>query len=191
MLDNTADDARYLLISFIENAATWSNFAASLADQLQRKGFLSERQWMAAQAMMDKAERLEAERAKPAERVDMAPIHAMFDKAREAGLRRLAYRAEGLVISPASETGKNPGALYVKTLAGDYQGKLLNGEWRPVGSAEAGTTPALHLIARNPAEVATAYGRRTGTCSCCGRELTNAESIARAIGPICAEKWGL
>jgi hypothetical protein len=35
-----------------------------------------------------------------------------------------------------------------------------------------------------------AYGKRTGACSCCGRELTNGESIDRGIGPICAEKYG-
>lgn len=39
-------------------------------------------------------------------------------------------------------------------------------------------------------EAATAYGKATGQCSCCGRELTNEESIARAIGPICLSKWG-
>ena len=39
-------------------------------------------------------------------------------------------------------------------------------------------------------EVIEAYGMRTGQCAICGLELTNGESIARGIGPICAEKWG-
>lgn len=34
------------------------------------------------------------------------------------------------------------------------------------------------------------YGRNTGICSCCGRTLTNPESIANGIGPVCAENWG-
>lgn len=33
------------------------------------------------------------------------------------------------------------------------------------------------------------YGQGTGTCGICGAELTNAESIERGIGPICASKF--
>lgn len=48
-----------------------------------------------------------------------------------------------------------------------------------------------HAIATGEArrltvEEAAAYGRRTGRCMCCGRTLTNPESIAAGIGPICA-----
>lgn len=32
--------------------------------------------------------------------------------------------------------------------------------------------------------------RKSIYCSCCGRELDNAQSRARGIGPVCAEKWG-
>ena len=32
------------------------------------------------------------------------------------------------------------------------------------------------------------FGKRTGTCVCCGRELTNEESILLGIGPVCREK---
>lgn len=35
------------------------------------------------------------------------------------------------------------------------------------------------------------YGRATGACGICGRLLTDPESVARGIGPICAEKIGL
>jgi hypothetical protein len=44
--------------------------------------------------------------------------------------------------------------------------------------------------AANPLEAARLHGQRTGSCSCCGRELTNAESIALGIGPICRERFG-
>lgn len=33
--------------------------------------------------------------------------------------------------------------------------------------------------------------QRTINCVCCGAELSNAESRANGIGPICAEKWGV
>ena len=32
-------------------------------------------------------------------------------------------------------------------------------------------------------------GQETGTCSCCGRTLTNELSISLGIGPICREGW--
>ncbi len=34
-------------------------------------------------------------------------------------------------------------------------------------------------------------GQATGVCQFCGRELTNAESMRRGYGPVCAERWGL
>ena len=45
-------------------------------------------------------------------------------------------------------------------------------------------------VASDPHAAAKAYGARTGECSCCGRELTNAESIELGIGPICRDKFG-
>lgn len=33
------------------------------------------------------------------------------------------------------------------------------------------------------------YGKMTGNCMCCGRILTNENSIAEGIGPICASKF--
>ena len=45
--------------------------------------------------------------------------------------------------------------------------------------------------ATDPLAAAIAYGRETGSCSCCGRELTNKVSIDLGIRPICREKWGL
>lgn len=39
-------------------------------------------------------------------------------------------------------------------------------------------------------ESAITYGREIGACSMCGRTLTDPESIAAGIGPVCAEKAG-
>lgn len=38
-------------------------------------------------------------------------------------------------------------------------------------------------------EAACAYGREIGVCGMCNRTLTNAESIAAGIGPICVSKF--
>ena len=40
-----------------------------------------------------------------------------------------------------------------------------------------------------PLEAAKAYGREIGECGICGRTLTNEESRAAGIGPICSQKY--
>lgn len=48
--------------------------------------------------------------------------------------------------------------------------------------------PADKLDSEEALEVASRYGKATGKCMICSRKLTKKESIARGIGPICAEK---
>jgi hypothetical protein len=50
---------------------------------------------------------------------------------------------------------------------------------------------ALTTIASNPRDAAVRYGRQTGNCACCGRALSNKESVEIGIGPICIKNWGL
>jgi hypothetical protein len=38
-------------------------------------------------------------------------------------------------------------------------------------------------------EQAAAIGRATGNCVCCGRELSDQDSVAAGIGPVCAKRW--
>jgi hypothetical protein len=45
----------------------------------------------------------------------------------------------------------------------------------------------LERVAADPLAAVAKHGQATGRCSCCGRELTNADSIERSVGPIC---WG-
>jgi hypothetical protein len=56
---------------------------------------------------------------------------------------------------------------------------------------EAGSRRAiLRRIAEDPQAAMLRYGLELGHCGSCGAELTNAESRARGIGPICAAKYG-
>lgn len=64
-------------------------------------------------------------------------------------------------------------------------------KFTPVRACQETTVSALEKIAIDPAEAARLYGKETGSCSCCGRELTDPVSIEAGIGPICAGKWGL
>lgn len=184
MADNLAHEE---LFAWLRNNQSWNSFAASLLEQHTAGRVWTDKQVQAATRMMEKtiATRAAKEAAKPS--VDLTPIRTMFEAAIQNGHKRPTYRAEGLVINRAPDHGANPGALYVKTESKDYLGKVIGTTYSGKGEA----LPALTAIAKNPLEAAVAYGRRTGTCACCGRKLTNALSIELGIGPICRDKWGL
>lgn len=123
----------------------------------------------------------------------MSAIMKLLNTAAESGLASPSFRAEGLIISRAPSTGKNPGATYVKrdNEARTYIGKIVaNGEWFPQTVATMGDGEALKRICENPLEMMIAYGHKTGSCSCCGRELTNRISVKLGIGPICRGRYG-
>jgi hypothetical protein len=169
--------------------AKWSPFAADLLTKLNQYGSLTAPQVAAIRNMAAKAALKTAERAREiaagSAEVDLSPVRAMFETAYSNGYKRPTYRAAGLVITRAPDSGKNPGALYVCDEADNYLGKI-------IGTSYTGKpATALQLIAADPKGEAIKYGQRTGKCSCCGRLLTNEESISLGIGPICRDKWGL
>ena len=53
----------------------------------------------------------------------------------------------------------------------------------------AAVTAALLEIERDPKAAAVLHGKASGRCSVCSRDLTDPESIARGVGPICAGKF--
>lgn len=139
--------------------------------------------------MAEKQAERAAVRAQKTGDIDVSKIVAAFNAAKAAGLKRLGFRTERIAISLASEFSKNAGALYVKC-DGTYAGKIVSGKFLPINSAPADILDLIRAIAESPLEAAKQYGQKTKQCSCCGRELTNEESKALGIGPICAEKWG-
>ena len=179
------------LVGELRKIAEWNDFAASLVTQHQRKGQLSDRQMDAAERMLAKIEQTRREREASAVSVDLSPVHAMFAAAMASGYKRPTYRAAGVALSLAPLHGRNAGAIYVKDdETGDYLGKVTPElEFRPVRGA-GDVAAALAKIAADPAAEAVAYGKLTGRCSCCGRELTDPVSVERGIGPICADRWG-
>ncbi len=184
------------LIRWVADNVSWNNFAASLDRQLQENKLWSDNQVAAAQRMMDKCEAgRKARQAESKKREtdigSLARIHELFAAAKDSGIKRPLLRLMDLVLSLAPATGRNAGYLYVKD-HGEYAGKISqDGKFSPIRSARPEIAQELSKLAADPLEQAKAHGRRTGSCACCGRELTNSQSIELGIGPICAEKWGL
>jgi hypothetical protein len=190
-----ADDRVSRLVKGLREHVSWNDFASSLVQQYDRKRSLSDKQLDAAERMLAKIAATRAEkaaRAAAAPSVDLTRVHAMFAKAMASGHKRPVYRAAGLALSLAPLSGRNAGSIYVKDdETGDYLGKVTEDlRFNPLRTAPEWAAEALSRIARDPSAAAVEYGRETGRCSCCGRELTNPDSIALGIGPICKDRWG-
>ena len=170
-------------------------FAGSMLEALHKYGHLTERQMATvARLTVQAAERKAAraiERAKAAEAapaLTVPAIEASFTKAKAAGIKFPKLRLDTFVFSPASETSNNAGAVYVKE--GDtYLGKVLGGRFLKVRDCTEEQAGRIITAATNPEAAAIAYGKQFGKCSVCARELSDPESVARGIGPICAEKY--
>lgn len=148
--------------------------------------------------------RRDAERAAPAQApapvvrpvVSLEPVEAAFAKAKAAGIQWPKLRMGGFVFSPAGENSANAGAIYIKTrqpsgdLPGVYMGKVLGGKLFTSRDCDKAAEAEILAIAADPKAAAVAYGKKFGKCSVCNRDLTDAESVERGIGPICAERYG-
>lgn len=126
---------------------------------------------------------------------EMEALFTPFRAAIARGMKRIKMRFEGIALSP----NRDLSALWVTSLTesedGDYGPKpkylgkvTLSG---PDSRLSDEVKAAIFEVAKDPLTAAIRHGRETGECSCCGRELTNKESIRLGIGPICREKFGL
>lgn len=79
------------------------------------------------------------------------------------------------------EDGRWAGWVFVKVQAGDDL-------WPVKDKSER--SKILSEIGKDARAASIAYGREIGACGVCGRTLTDAESRANGIGPVCAENIG-
>lgn len=174
------------VLGWIDANAPKNNFAASLKSKMAKYKGLTIGQVLAVQ------KNLQPKPAPVTAAVNTDGINqvkAAFDAAIASGIKRPKLRLEDFVLSPAKADGKNAGALYVKS-GYDYLGKIADGQFYPVKACNDTMREAIVAACSSPLEAAVAYGKKTGVCACCGRELTNKESIELGIGPICRDKWG-
>lgn len=74
---------------------------------------------------------------------------------------------------------------------GEYFGKLTGGKFFATREAPETIIEQLRELAKDPLAVGVAYGKQTGKCCICARELTDPASVEAGIGPICASNWGM
>lgn len=179
-----------------EAAGRGFEFAQSLLESLNKFGSLTEKQLAAVEKCVASsnerkaqwaAERAAREAAAP--QVDSTRLEESFATARANGLKWPRITMNSMIIKPAGAESKNAGALYVKQNE-QYLGKVMNGRFLKVRECSPEQEAQVVALINDPKGAAEAYGRLTGQCCICNRELTNSESVERGIGPICAGKFG-
>ncbi len=180
-----------------EAAGRGFEFAASLWEALRKYGRLTEKQEAAVRNATAKSAARKAQWAaeKAAREANAAPVQidriaTALATAKASGLKWPKLRLAYFIFSPAGESSRNAGAIYVKTHDDVYLGKIVDGRFTRSRDCDAATEEAILTAAADPLAAAVAYGLQTGVCACCGRELTNAESVALGIGPVCRSNWG-
>ena len=179
-----------------EAIAALAGMRSSFAQDLYRsRNRLSERQlaWAHKLSTDMLAERQSASED-PAAPSQFEALFAAFQAARDKGAKRLTLRFAGLNVKPnrdntalwvTSQTEREEGNYGLQP---KYLGKVTtNGMDSRLGDD---IKAVLMEAAQDPLTAAIRYGKQSGACSCCGRELTDPRSIERGIGPICATKFG-
>jgi hypothetical protein len=184
--------------AWMEASAPRFEFARSMLDALTKFGHLTERQMETVQRLtVQDAERQavrateQATRAQSAPVVSVEAIEVAFNNAKQAGVKFPKLRLDTFVFSPAGENSKNAGAIYIKSKGdGVYLGKVMGGRLFTSRDCTTEASERITAVASDPKQAAVAYGMKFGACSVCGRQLTDSDSVARGIGPICAENYG-
>lgn len=181
------------VFAWLEESAPTFEFAASLLDSVRKFGSLTPNPLAAAERAITRrnearAARAAREAAAPA--VDIDRIAQAFASAVASGIKRPKLKLDLYQFSLAPATGVNAGAIYVK-VSDLYLGKIKDGKFTRSRDCSDEDQAKIIAACADPFAAAVAHGKRTGQCSCCGRQLTDPESIARSIGPICAANWGL
>lgn len=165
----------------------------SFASSLYNARTLSDKQW----AWVHKLAVDFAAQSAPQDTIKVSQFEALFnafEAAKSKGAKRLTLRFSGINVKPnrdltalwvTSQTEKEEGNYGLKP---KYLGKVTRSgcDSRLTDDVKA----TIMSAASDPLTAAIRYGKVSGECSCCGRELTDPRSIERGIGPICAEKFG-
>lgn len=178
-------------------------FATSLLQQAGRRG-LSEKQMFWVRKLTQNANTPQAKRPK-VEIGNFAGIMAIFAKAAQhlkhpSVLLPLPNKSyiDIIELKPTGAKSRYPGCIHV-TDGGKYGSNVYCGRLTPSGDFIAARAcegredvlATLKRFAENPAEVATEYGRLTGSCCFCRKDLTDERSTEVGYGPVCADHFGL
>jgi len=180
------------------------HFANSLISQYKQKGTLSKYQTPYVEKLILRATKPITPKATVIDVGTFSKVVALFETAKAT----LKYPKVTLLLSGASVKlslagvkAKNPGSINING-EGKYPNNTWYGKVFPDGSFVPNPkipadivmelTALLTKFAEQPARVAKAYGKLTGSCAFCGKTLGLGEdqrSVKVGYGPVCAERW--
>jgi hypothetical protein len=132
--------------------------------------------------------------SKPATaQINVSYIVQAFKIAQEHGVKKPKVQLAGFQFKLAPEYGANKDAIYIiETESGfdEYLGKIMNGVFLPGWTCTQQQSSRILAAAANPFEAVVAFGKQFGKCSICNRPLSDPESVAAGVGPICRSKFG-
>lgn len=185
-----------------EAAGRKFGFAISMLEAITKWGSLTDNQLAAVRKLMTQDQLRQQEREMIEARApqitgeQLDKIVTAFETAIANKIKYPKLRLDTFIFSPV-RSGKNAGAIYVKHAheldrfaERRYLGKIVDRRFIRSPSTQPEEAERIVAAAMDPEAAAKAYGQREGVCSICGRKLTKNESIDRAIGPICQDKFG-
>lgn len=175
---------------WVQQNAGSNSFAGSLLKDIEKYGYLSERQVAAVQRNL----RAPAAPSKLMTRI----VDVMLTAKQNLKYPKLRIERDNkyIVLSVAGERSKYTDSIML-TDGGpfgdnEYYGRISpNGQVHLGRDADSAIVNVLEALDADPAKVISDSGHTNGQCSCCGRELTNPESVELGIGPVCAGRWGV
>lgn len=176
------------VVDWIFEKESVSSFANSLVRQFEQgpltKGQINKVREILAERTTRAAEQVAAVvRAEPAgSDIDLSKIPEGF-YAVPGGDTRLK-----VCIERPSPPSKWSGFIFVSDGA-KYGQQKKYGRQAPGKLYTGDIKDALRAIVADPKAASAAYGKLVGRCGLCGRKLEDEASIARGIGPVCAEKF--
>ena len=182
-------------IEFLQAREDRSEFFASLLASLAKYGDFTEKQLESVRKAMERVALTSAQLSARTEVVGSGisiineKFAKAFDKIKTPRLHMVTEGDLRITIKPAK---KDHAILYVSDQCHEYLGKVQDGSFIPNLRTINETVQADIVKALgDPSSATIRYGRVTGCCGVCSRELTTTESIERGIGPVCAENYGL
>ncbi len=131
---------------------------------------------------------------------DFTDVYALFEKAAKGGKwPRITINADGFefYLYMSGQQAMIPNVLNVKGPGGFDQHKwygriTIDGAWdQRHKEVDERMADALSRLAMDPVGTAAMYGRLSGKCCFCKKQLTDAPSVDAGYGPVCAKRWGL
>lgn len=151
-------------------------------------------------ARQQQAQQVRQQQVREAAPLDVAAIDRALRTANGNGLKRPALRLGDFIFKLAGDNSRYAGKVMVlsrtRTVSSnwgekpEFLGHIDGGLFMAGRACTDADKAGLLIVAADPVAAAVRYGRDIGNCSCCDRVLNDPVSVARGIGPICADRFG-